>query len=438
MSLHTLSFSHYLPHLGETILQFEQRHHYLGRVLHWGVDLLPDLTLLVLTMAGLGYLIPGLLKKLETRKRWRLALMLFFCVMGLISIGLNAFNRENQDRASKEQSSKLDAVGRTNEKILLSITDSRETQISEVARRKNIQDGLTSRYILTHNPVDPAIIAGAKLPPLQWMNEQLAAMGQTWTFSALPVEPARLVSESAKVMAELVPLVTYHSITVLPGKDGLGSFFQEYGLAFVARVTNPYPYPLRLEGLDIIGNEPMDCSLFVGMINHVGQTMNAISDECNRRKPFISVNWKTTPDREVNVPGHGDAFVTFTLLHPDGGGFSWSGQGSASQYVGYSDDGSKPSLTMTPTLALILHSESSFPQTGIPANYSSLSTRTGWHLNQALSKGDLKVSIRYSAGIIDVDPSHIAIPKMIRVELLSTDIAEELFNVPDMFAYPLK
>ena len=52
--------------------------------------------------------------------------------------------------------------------------------LSEIERRKNISDSLRDEYVLTHNPVDPEILAGSKMPPKEWMNKRLTEMGEPW------------------------------------------------------------------------------------------------------------------------------------------------------------------------------------------------------------------------------------------------------------------
>jgi hypothetical protein len=78
---------------------------------------------------------------------------------------------------------KIDVVRDQNTKLLSSLISSpRDTSLSEVEQRKRIEDLLRNEYILSTNPVDPAILAGIKMPPDDWMNEQLAKMGVKWKF----------------------------------------------------------------------------------------------------------------------------------------------------------------------------------------------------------------------------------------------------------------
>ncbi|HEX3438286.1 MAG TPA: hypothetical protein VHT24_16075, partial [Pseudacidobacterium sp.] len=65
---------------------------------------------------------------------------------------------------------KIDKVGAQNTilgNFLLAAKDSQK--LSEADRRKAIETVLRNQYILTHNPIDPEILAGNKMPPQDWM-----------------------------------------------------------------------------------------------------------------------------------------------------------------------------------------------------------------------------------------------------------------------------
>lgn len=189
--------------IGKYILHFSQNHPHLSRILHVALNAIPDLALLSLAVAGLGYLMPELLKKFEMRRSLRVATMAAFVAIGFTGIIVNAINREEDDHAKFElnqtiinQSKKLDGVTETDAHILKYLVSNRS--LNEAERRENLEKVLRNEYITSHDLIDPEILAGNKMPPEQWMNEKLRKLEEKWTFTqSADRAPMQVIQEMA-------------------------------------------------------------------------------------------------------------------------------------------------------------------------------------------------------------------------------------------------
>lgn len=55
---------------------------------------------------------------------------------------------------------------------------------AEAVRRRQLLKTLSREYILSHDNLSPALLAGTEWPPLDWMNKRLKELGENW--SVLP------------------------------------------------------------------------------------------------------------------------------------------------------------------------------------------------------------------------------------------------------------
>jgi len=156
------------------------KHPVFGRVGHGLFTAIPDIAFLLLAVAGLTYLFPGeWMQSLENRRGVRTALRFGFFIVGGAAIVVNAVNREDQEHKETISGDRMNTV-------MASVVDIQKALVSnkimtEATRREHLTASLRDQYILTHNPIDPEILAGTKMPPNDWMSKRLAELGEKWT-----------------------------------------------------------------------------------------------------------------------------------------------------------------------------------------------------------------------------------------------------------------
>ncbi len=146
--------------------------------MHVLMNAVPDIAFALLALAGLSYLVPETTRKLESKRSIRYSLIAFFILFGAFAIIVNAVNREEQDHKQEVQGQKVDLVRDSLGKILQSLSS--KPALSEAQRREHITEALRDEYILSHDPIDPDILAGTKAPPEAWINQRLAQLGEKW------------------------------------------------------------------------------------------------------------------------------------------------------------------------------------------------------------------------------------------------------------------
>ncbi|MEG3181825.1 hypothetical protein [Sphingomonas sp. LT1P40] len=82
-----------------------------------------------------------------------------------------------------------------------------ETHGAETEDYRVVIRQLTQRYVFNHDGISPGILAGAELPPREWMNIELKQMGKDWR-----------IGDVQGASAEIVPLI-------LPGPPPAGPQF---------------------------------------------------------------------------------------------------------------------------------------------------------------------------------------------------------------------
>jgi len=144
----------------------------------------------LLAVAGLAYLAPAPVKKLEEKRGVRVFLICLFVFFGFLAIVVNAVNREEQDHKAETQEDKMAVVLRSVTNIQDALK-SKSPNMTEAERREHLASSLRDEYILSHDPIDPAILAGKAMPPQDWMNNRLNQLGETWKVSKeIPAAPA--------------------------------------------------------------------------------------------------------------------------------------------------------------------------------------------------------------------------------------------------------
>jgi len=75
----------------------------------------------------------------------------------------------------------------------------------EAVRRKNVLALLQNEYILSHNTITPALLAGTEQPPAQWINSRLKQLGEQWTVAENQQPPP--VSPEVRLLERAVEAV---------------------------------------------------------------------------------------------------------------------------------------------------------------------------------------------------------------------------------------
>jgi hypothetical protein len=187
---------------GNSVLLLSQNHPHLSRILHVILNALPDPVPLFLGLAGLVYLMPNLAKRIEDSKPLRVVIATFCILFSILAIAVNAINREAQDHKGDEQNTRLATVETTNDRILKAVLNP-SPDLSETERRRQIEDVLRNKYILTHSDVSPEVLAGTAWPPVEWMNQELANQHLSWRFSEGNPRRPVVIQQSHPELAKL-------------------------------------------------------------------------------------------------------------------------------------------------------------------------------------------------------------------------------------------
>jgi hypothetical protein len=187
-----------LSRVGNAGIIFAQVHPRLGATLQFLLDAVSDAVPLLLALAGLGYCMPDLIKKIEGSKRARISIMCVFVAFAITVVVVNAINRTAQDQDKQKLNEKIGVVQDQNNSILTTLTRPNETgKISEIDRKQNIEKVLRNEYILSHNPIDQKMLAGTKMPPDVWMNERLRQLGERWTVTDVQRSPPSQIAQQS-------------------------------------------------------------------------------------------------------------------------------------------------------------------------------------------------------------------------------------------------
>lgn len=170
-----------------------QAHPHVAKLMHVLINAIPDVAYALLALAGLAYLMPEVTAKLEKNKARRIFLFTLFALMGSLAIFVNAVNRTDQEDKDKTQSAAQAAV-------LGSVIDIQNTlhsnkTLTEAQRKEALLNSLRDEYIITHNPIDPDIVAKTKMPPDDWMNARLQQIGEDIRVATAKAPPAAVIQQ---------------------------------------------------------------------------------------------------------------------------------------------------------------------------------------------------------------------------------------------------
>jgi hypothetical protein len=207
-----------LSALARVILVFVQAHPRIAHRFHVLVNMVPDIAYLLLAIAGVSYLMPELVDKIEKRKPIRVAVMTLFVCFGLLAILVNAINRTDQEEKESQLRSKLDVQGekldgqsakidglRAQQNNTLTFLANSKGQPNEAERRLNILQTLRGRYVIDHPEVSVTMLTGDSWPPKEWMDKHLKELGETFPF----IPPAQPVASKPQLPPPAIDVVAY-------------------------------------------------------------------------------------------------------------------------------------------------------------------------------------------------------------------------------------
>jgi hypothetical protein len=186
------------------------------------IDIFPDIAFLFLALAGLGYLIPETLKRLEASRSFRRFLGILFLLIGVLAVVINHKSRLEQHKEEKTRDNKVDTIQKHLGDIVAELHRPKEQTVveqlahppvekhveghpgkikavglrsttpeTELARRRNLLAVLRNEYILSHDHISAAMMAGTEQPPADWLNKRMKELGEKWTVSDDPKSEAR-------------------------------------------------------------------------------------------------------------------------------------------------------------------------------------------------------------------------------------------------------
>lgn len=144
------------------------------------LPVLADMMPILLAIAGIimSYVPP----KKETHIFTTMLLVVFGLAGSAVLTTARLRSEGDHGREVKGLNDKLDAVGTQNTHLANMLLGAKGT-MTEAQRRAGIETTLRNKYILSHDPIDPEILAGNKMPPANWVNGQLKGLGEGWTVS---------------------------------------------------------------------------------------------------------------------------------------------------------------------------------------------------------------------------------------------------------------
>jgi uncharacterized membrane protein YuzA (DUF378 family) len=103
--------------LAKAILTVAQSHPLVSHLFHVVMNMVPDIAYLLIALAGLSYLMPKVVKKIENSPPLRAAVIILFVFFGLLAILVNAVNRTDQEERESQLRSKVEEVRGSVERV---------------------------------------------------------------------------------------------------------------------------------------------------------------------------------------------------------------------------------------------------------------------------------------------------------------------------------
>lgn len=182
-------------------------------------DIFPDIAVFLLAIAGLGYLMPSLLRRVEGSKPLRLSIAAFVVIVAGTAITINYRMRAKQTQQQNQTSADIKALMQQGDDILTRLTASAPANnkssnpstkakvdiplplpSNEEQRRRDILSALRSEYIVTHlRELPPAQVVNDPSwnPPIDWANKRLYELHEKWAIG-IPFSISSLSNDKFK------------------------------------------------------------------------------------------------------------------------------------------------------------------------------------------------------------------------------------------------
>jgi hypothetical protein len=181
-------------------------HPILNRSIHITKDIVPDVSILLLALAGLGYLTPSTVKSIEENKVLRRILAAIFLLIAVLTIVLNEVDRIEKEGQSQQFSSTLTTLASQNGEILKDVVANKD--VPEVERRKHILALLRNEYVLAHPAVPARLLSGDEPLPADWTNQRLRELGESWTVAEEAKTPPITPMQRSYIVFDGTPIFT--------------------------------------------------------------------------------------------------------------------------------------------------------------------------------------------------------------------------------------
>jgi hypothetical protein len=206
--------------IAKSVIAFVAHHPAFAHTFHVALNAIPDFAFLLLTLAGLSYLMPRLITRIENSFTLQITIFSVFLFFGVLAIVVNAINRTNQETKQGELQGKLDTQGQKieivsqNQVQTLNFLHSSKGQPLESERRKSILENLRGQYVIDHPDVPVTMLTGDTWPPKDWMDKKLRELGETFPFI-----PPAINLNNAQAKEPLKEPPPAMDLTVVVGRD---------------------------------------------------------------------------------------------------------------------------------------------------------------------------------------------------------------------------
>ncbi len=138
------------------------------------IDIAPVILTILLAVAGMiASVVP---QSPASRVIW----ISIFILLGAGAVAVTVVHQQRAREQSAQLRTKLEAVHSDIVAILEQQKRNQGRTTTEQDRRDRILQLLRQEYILSHDNISPAMMAGLEMPPADWLNRRLHELGEGW------------------------------------------------------------------------------------------------------------------------------------------------------------------------------------------------------------------------------------------------------------------